>query len=948
MEKDPIFLIDASSFIFRAFFAIPNLSTKAGHPTNATYGFLSMLLGIIQNHKPKALICVYDSKEPTFRKERYAEYKSNRGAPPDLLVPQFDDIAKAVELLGVRSLRKSGFEADDLIGGLVHEFHEHPIRIVSGDKDLMQLVTDRVQVVDTMKNIFYGPAQVEEKFGVKPELITDYLGLVGDDSDNIPGVEGIGPKTAVALLKEYGSLEAVLAAAPNIKGKRGETLLKSAELARLSKELATVITDFKAMECGPCTLEECQLPQTISHELMEFLKTLELHSLAARLKTQWGANLQGGPDPTAASSTGPAASSSTGLVATSEQLPTAAAVNEYAISVTASAKLHGITTKPEWKKLFETLRSVPEFAFDTETKGLRARDIEMVGMSFCYNETDAYYIPLRHQQSELGQTQLSWDEIKGDVAELFHRNPTHNQVIIAQNLKYDLKVLKSEGLAQGYSFGMGQEFFDPLICHYLLDPESKHNLDAMSQSYLGQAKGDFEKLVEGKIDFSEVRIEDAIQYAARDAWLTYLLKKPLEAQMQKRSQVTPINSVHSLSGLFKNIEMPLVLILAQMEWDGIALDARVLDKLSIEFAAELKTLEAQIFEKAGQTFNLASPKQLSEILFQKLGLPVVRKTKTGFSTDVDVLEKLSSLHEVPALVLRVRELTKLKGTYVDVLPGLVEKDGRVHAQFNQTVAATGRLSSSNPNLQNIPIKTLTGRQVRKAFVASTGHDLVGADYSQVELRLVAHLSGDEVMKRAFLENADIHSLTAAEIFHIPLSNVSSDQRRIAKAINFGLIYGKTAFGLSEELGISRKEAVTYIETYFHRYAGVKKFMEDSVVAARKAGGATTIFGRERPIRDLMSKNVAVKNNAERMAINTPVQGSAADMMKKAMVDLAPHLDALNARMILQVHDELVLEVPHDKTEEARRRLTQTMENAVQLSVPVKTDSNIAVNWFDLG
>lgn len=906
MSKKPkLFLIDSSSLIFRAFFAIRNLSTSKGHPTNATYGFITMLMGVLEKYKPDYITCIFDLPGATFRKDIYPEYKSNRGAPPDDLTPQFDDIHRAVEALGIKKLAEPGFEADDLIATIATEFKDCEVVIVTGDKDLMQLVDKRVKVLDTMKNVLYGPEEVKAKLGVDPEHVTDYLGLIGDTSDNIPGIPGVGPKTAVELISEYGSLEKVLSSTLKMKpGRRRDLLVEHAEKARLSKELATVRRDVRGC-CEGVKLDAMTAPVGVPPEFLAFLNEMEFKALA---KKYGAGDLQ--PPPS--------------------ELPAAKVEGGHVSIGMAGPEVTLVRNEKEWKKALEKLDGQNVIAFDTETRGERMTELEMVGMSLCGDGKESFYIPVRHQ-GEGTDEQVPVKKLVSDFAKL-----VSGKTLLAQNFKYDYKVLLAEGHVLGGDFTSGS-YFDTMLAHYLVEPEEKHGLDALASRYLNVAVGDFEQVLGDRPDFSLVPLADAARYGAVDAWATRNLYDPLVKDLKRLN----------LEKLFYGIEMPVAKVLAHMEWNGIAVDPKVLGRLSEEYAVELKAIEKEIFDTVGYVFNLNSPKQLSEVLFGKLGLPVMQKTKTGYSTDVQVLQKLAPLHPVPALIVRYRELTKLKGTYVDVIPSLIESDGRVHAHFNQAVAATGRLSSSDPNLQNIPIKTESGRKIRQAFVAAKGNCLVGADYSQIELRLVAHLSGDETLVEAFRKKQDVHRATAAEIFRVKPEDVTDRQRGAAKAINFGLIYGKTAFGLAQELNISRTEAQQYIDAYFRRYSGVKRFMEESMQKARETRASHTLFGRIRPIKDIDSKNVAVRNNAERMAMNTPVQGTAADIMKLAMVRAHESCEKMGSRLVLQVHDELVLDVPENKSEEALECLRADMESAVELSVPLEVSGGTAKDWMDL-
>jgi DNA polymerase-1 len=906
-EKPRLFLIDSSSLIFRAFFAIRGLSNSKGLPTNAIYGFVTMLLGVIEKQRPDYIVCVFDTAIPTFRKEIYPEYKANRGAPPEDLIPQFEPIRRAVDALGIKRIEEPGFEADDVIGTLSKRFKNCEIFIVSSDKDLMQLVDERVRVVDTMKNIVYGPEEVKTKLGVMPDHVIDYLGLIGDTSDNIPGIPGVGPKTAVELITEYGDLESVLKATIKMKpGRKRDLLVEHADKARLSRQLATVKCDVPGRSTD-IELDDIKMPDATPKEFVDFLQEMDFKTL---YKKYSGGELS--------------ASAPSSL---SVEENTASAVS---VQNSNMPEIVLVSDRKAWEKCIKALEKEPIIAFDTETRGKRTTEVEMVGMSLCGDTSTSYYIPVRHQ-GEGTSDQIPVKEVMDELCRLAQK-----KTIVAQNLKYDYKVVLGEGYDFKEEFGAGH-FFDTMIAHYLVEPEEKHGLDALSQRYLNTAIGDFQEVLGDRPDFSLVPLKDAARYGGLDAWATRAIYNPLVSDLKRLN----------LEKLFYDIEMPVVRALARMERNGVAIDPNILGVLSEEYSVELKHIEKEIFGSVGHPFNLNSPKQLSEILFGQLGLPTIQKTKTGFSTDVKVLEKLAHMHPVPALIVRYRELTKLKNNYVDVLPTLIEKDGRVHANFNQAIAATGRLSSSDPNLQNIPIKTESGRKIRRAFIAAPGNCLVGADYSQIELRLVAHLSGDEALIHAFKSKQDVHRATAAEIFHVKPEDVTDRQRGAAKAINFGLIYGKTAFGLAQELNISRHEAQAYIDAYFKRYRGVKEFMEKCLDDARSSQVTYTLFGRRRPIKDIHSKNAAVRNNAERMAMNTPVQGTAADIMKIAMVKADAVCSKFGARVVLQVHDELVLDVPESKSDQVLECLRESMESAADISVPLDVSAACAGNWMDL-
>lgn len=933
--KRPLFcLIDASSFIFRAFYAVRPLSNKAGVPTNAVFGFANMILKVLEEMRPTHIAVVYDTKAPSFRKEMYVEYKANRSSMPEDLVPQIPYIKKFVEALGLPAFERPGFEADDVIATLAdraaHLSNEHAeVCIVSSDKDLMQLVNENIYLYDTMKEQKYTPAQVKEKLGVEPALVADLLGIVGDSSDNIPGVKGIGPKGAVGLLEQFGSLEGIYGNLEAVKkdGQRKQ-LAECRELALLSKKLATVIrdlpleTDWHSLRCEPVPGEA----------LYALLQELDFAALEKRMRAWKMPQGEGKTVPLAGASATPAPT-------TEAAAPVAA--NDV---VAARKKSYGLITSVD--ELFAALNAIPKdnvVAIDTETTSLHIRSAELVGFSFCGDGANAYYVPVGHQDpaaTELLPQPLPQIE-KQEALKIFGAF-LQGRRVAGQNLKFDLNILKNAGI----DLGPDQVAFDTMIASYVLEPEGRHGLDLLAAKHLGHKNISYSDVCgEGKneIPFSHVPLEAAKDYAAEDAHVAYLLMEVLRERL---------HAVPALEKVFREIDLPLAVVLAGLEWEGVSIDSEHLKLVSADFTIELTALEKRAHEIAGGEFNLSSPKQLQKILFEDLKLPPSKKTKTGFSTDVEVLEKLSHLHELPAIILEHRELSKLKGTYVDVLPTLVDPvTHRVHAQFNQTVAATGRLSSQEPNLQNIPIRTASGKLVRKAFVARPGNVLLGADYSQIELRILASMSGDELLTKAFREGQDVHALTASKIFGTPIEAVSEEERRKAKAINFGLIYGKSAFSLAEELKISRGEAADIIKRYFARYPTIRGFLDSLFEEAKRTGYAETLFGRRRAIEGIHSTNKMILGMAERMAVNTPIQGTAADIVKIAMVDLCRALDKAKspARMILQVHDELVLEVPNGAAKETALLVREHMEAAGRgkIHVPLTVEIGIAGNWLAL-
>lgn len=855
-QAKTLYLVDISSFIFRAFFAIRKLTTSKGISVNAVFGVTNMLLQLLEKYKPDAIACVFDTPKPSFRKEIYDDYKSNRGAPPDELIPQFDLIKESVEKMGIQCLSMEGFEADDIIASLTYQFEDYEVKIVTGDKDLMQLVNNRVQVIDTMKNISYGPKEVKEKLGVNPENVTDLLALVGDSSDNIPGVNGIGAKGAAELINMFGSVENIFKNIDQLKeGRKKESLISGKKMAILSKKLATVHKD-PIQEYKKLKLSDFAPPKNWSDEFIHFIKDMEFKSLVKKLCP----------------------------------------------SNSDSAYEH-VNKNNKLMNQFESLTN-NEISLDL-IKNLKGNHSVCV----CFDSFEHNFIVF----TEKYKFQI---EPSKNNFEIFLNELISNKIqLIGYNLKH---IYKKILYSIGYSEKLNKDLctintnsFDLMIAHYVLNPEDKHDKEYIFNKY------------DCSID---------------DSYNTYksiqdILNNELKSQ--------------NLESVYFEIEQPVVIALASMEFLGIQVDVNILKNLSVEYETEIKILHKKIIENAGEEFNINSPKQLSHILFEKLKLPVITKTKTGFSTDAEVLSKLSKLHPVPKFIIKFREYSKLKSTYIDALPELTSSDGRIHASFNQAVTATGRLSSSDPNLQNIPIKTEAGRKIRSAFVAKKNHLLVGADYSQIELRVIAHLSEDRRLIEAFNNNIDIHKSTAADIFHIKIDHVTDEQRSAAKAINFGLIYGKTAFGLSQELNISRSEAQNYIDAYFKKYSQVKLFLDSAIEFAKKNNYAQTMFGRKRIIKDILNKNMGVRNFAERMAMNTPVQGTAADIIKIAMIKVDQKCYNMNAKLILQVHDELILETNIQEKVEAELMLKSEMENAVKLKVPLTVNINSSSNWYDL-
>jgi DNA polymerase-1 len=902
--NDTLYLIDGSSYIYRAYYAIRHLSSPNGHPTNAIYGFIQMLLKLLKDYKPQHVAVVFDAGRTTFRTEMYPEYKANRAAMPDDLRMQMDPIREVVRAFNIPTLELPGYEADDIIGALAGRFADRggKVVVVTGDKDLMQIVTDRVTLLDTMKGKESGIADVIERFGVGPELVIDILGLAGDSSDNIPGVPGIGEKTATKLILEFGSLDNLLARADEVKGKNGVKLKEYREQALLSRRLATI---------------ECNVP-------IEF----DLEALTAREPDQKTLN------------------------SFFKKFGFTSLIKELTGTATLSTEsYHTVNTSLELETLATALERAEEFAFDLETTSLDPRLAEIVGLSFSLLDHEAYYIPVGHVlcsapsegllfdslvRTTLNPNQLPRQAVLDRLHSLF-ANPALRKV--GQNIKFDMQVLANNGI------GLSGVWFDTMLASYLLNPSRQsHGLDALAGEHLDHRMISYKEVTgSGKTqkNFSEIDIESASRYACEDADATWLLRRKFEPQL----------AANQLDNLFHTVEMPLVTILAAMENHGVLLDSELLAGLSTDFAGRMFTLEEQVFGLAGQRFNLNSPKQMGELLFEQMGLKTGKKTKgkTGWSTDNEVLTELSEEHEIARLILDYRGVSKLRSTYTDALPRLVnQKTGRVHTSYNQTVTNTGRLSSSDPNLQNIPIRTEEGRKIRHAFIAPPGHVILSADYSQIELRVLAHLSGDKVFCHAFANDEDIHTRTAAEIFGLFPEMVTPEMRRQAKTINFGIIYGQGAFSLAKQLGIARKTAEDFIAAYRERHSGAMTYLDSCINQAEDKGFVTTILGRRLPIPEIHSSNGNVLAFARRNAINYPIQGSAADIIKAAMirVDSRIRLEQLISRLIMQVHDELVFEVPENELLKMEQLVEEEMGRAVTTKVPLKVDISYGANWSE--
>ena len=900
-KRKTLYLIDGSSYIFRAFFGVrQQLSTSKGFPTNALYGFINMIQKVIRDEKPDYLVVAFDSPEKTFRHELYTEYKANRDAPPEELAQQFPFFEPLVEAYGLSSLRRPGFEADDIIGTLAKKGEQAglEVSIVSGDKDMMQLISPNVHMLDTMKNKKFVDADVIEKFGVGPGQVIEVMGLMGDSSDHIPGVAGVGPKTAAELIQKFGSIKSLYERIDKVEKKKvKEKLERDKDNALMSRELVTININMDI----EFKLDDMKLRKFDNAQLRKMFEEFEFTSFIDGLED---------------------AVSEPGKVDT-------LVVDR---PVVDRSEYETILTEESLDRLLKNLVKKKTFAFDMETTSKRPVWARAVGISFSFEEGKACYLPLTHRYlgvpSQLG-LEIVFERLKPILENEHIKKCGHN-------IKYDLIVLANEGV-----FLKGIDS-DTMIASYLLNPSSRgHGLDALSLEHFGHKNLTYKEMVgtgKKEVGFDEVEIERATSYAAEDSDMTWRLKSRLEPRLKD----------YTLK-LYQKMELPLLEVLAEMEINGVHVDRKHLTELSSDLDNKLRLLEIAIYALADETFNINSPKQLSVILFEKMKLPVIKKTKTGFSTDVSVLEQLADEHELPEKILTYRQLAKLKSTYVDALPEeIFKKSGRVHTSFNQTVAATGRLSSSNPNLQNIPIRSDMGKAIRKAFTAEGDGMLLSADYSQVELRILAHLSGDEALRSAFEKGEDIHSRTAAEIFGSSIDNVDEESRRMAKAVNFGIVYGLSAFGLSRQLKISQRDARDFIDQYFGLYKNVKVYMENTVSEARKNGYTLTLFNRRRYLPDLNSKNRQVREGAERVAINSPIQGTAADLIKVAMIQLSHQIRdmKLQSKMILQVHDELVFECPVEEKTKMESLVKNEMEGACKLSVPLVVDMGWGKNWND--
>jgi len=886
-DKKKIFLIDGHAFIFRSFFGERTLATSAGLPTNAIYGFINSLLHVIESQNVEYVAVAFDSPGPTFRNEIYPDYKANRPEAPEDLVAQIPHILRFLKAMNIENLALTGFEADDILGTLALRAKQagFDVVIVTSDKDMFQLVDDAVLVFDPWKDVTYDAQGVRDKLGVEPSQVCDFMALAGDATDNIPGVPKVGPKTAASLLSHFESFEAMLSGSLESSfDKVLKRVVENKDVAKMSLKLVTIRSDVPV----ELDLAECKRKAPDQDALLKLLRALEFTSLANRL-----------------------------------------------LSKTATVKkdYRPVLTMEQLDELRKELLAADEFAVDTETTGANALSSEMIGLSFSTRPDSGYYIPLAHNY--LGAPrQLDKSVVVSALKPLLEDALKRK---IGQNIKFDLLVLRNQGIElRGISF-------DTMIADYLLRPTQRgHGLDALALHYLGYQTTSYKELVPPRssiLDLRDVEVPRVTHYASEDADIALMLKQELEAPLAEQG----------LEKLFHEIEMPLVSVLADMEQRGVRLDVAFLNAMSNELKVELDALKGKIFYLAGEEFNVNSPKQLAHILFEKLKLPKGRKAKTEYSTDVKVLQSLASVHPLPAELLAYRELSKLKSTYADALPKLINpKTGRIHTSFNQAITATGRLSSSEPNLQNIPIRTELGRKIREAFIPEDGYVLASFDYSQIELRLLAHLSGDAELVAAFKEGKDVHTRTASNLFGVPEEHVTREQRGQAKTINFGVIYGMGPFRLGQDLGIKMSRAKQYIEDYFARYSGVKELTETTYQKAASRGYVATMFGRRRYTPDINSSDRQKSEAAKRAAFNTIVQGSAADIIKIVMIELADAIRAvrLDAHILLQVHDELLFEIRREQAPEAIEIIKPIMENTVRLNVPLITSVAVGDNWKD--
>ena len=897
LEESVVYVIDSYALIYQLFFALPPMSGPSGQPVGAIHGYARDIVELIESKSPTHVVAVFDPPGEVFRHEFYPEYKANRDPMPDDLRNQIPNIKRMLDAMGIARLEVPNYEADDVMATVAHQIDQAggTAFLVTSDKDCRQLISENVKMYNIRKDAIFDADDLMKTWGIRPEQVVDFQSLVGDSVDNVPGVQQIGPKTATALLAEFNNLEGVLENAHTVKAKnRRENLINGREDAMMSRRLVELDRhidmeiDWKAAQLGGLNHEEVE--QLCDEFGFRRLKDRLLNADVTTSPVVWQADYQ--------------------LVESVEQL----------------------------KDILGRITKNDLLSIDTETTSVRASETELVGYSFAWEEGKAYYVPIKSRDEDL---QLDADQVR-ELMRVVLEDPHIKKV--GQNLKFDMVVLRQHGIR------MQGLYFDTLVAHYLLEPGIRnHKLDTLSSKYLKHSPVSFETLCgkgKSQITIDQAPLEQVTYYAAEDADVVLRLVDILETMIEEKQ----------LTSLLHDVELPLIEVLVEMETNGIRVDTELLQAMSERFAVRLESLRASIHEEAGCDFNIDSPKQLSKILFEDLGLPVIKKTKTGASTDAEVLKQLAAMEvgELPRLVLEYRQIAKLKSTYVDALPELVnEKTARVHSAFNQDVAATGRLSSTDPNLQNIPIRSEEGRQIRKAFIPpQPDWRLLAADYSQVELRVLAHFSGDDTLQQAFIDDQDIHAKVAAEVYGVDADDVTSEMRSNAKAVNFGVIYGQSAFGLAKSLGISKGEAAEFIDAYFGQYPGVEEFMLDTLAAAHQERFVETILGRRRSVSDVRNPDTLTdkrqRNLSERIAINTVIQGSAADIIKIAMIQVLNRLESeeFEARLLLQIHDELVFEAPEKELERLEKMVREEMSGAAELSVPLKVDINVGATWAE--
>ncbi len=901
-NSPPLILVDGSSYLYRAFHVrnLQELATSSGQPTGVVFGVVNMLKKLLSDEAPSHIAVVFDAKGKTFRHELYKEYKANRPPMPDELQAQIEPLHKIIRALGLPLISEPGVEADDVIGTLAKQAVKkgYEVLVSTSDKDMAQLVNDHITLVNTMTNTTMDESGVNKKFGVAPYQIIDYLALMGDKSDNIPGVPSVGPKTAAKWLNEYGSLDGLVKNADAIRGKVGEKLREHLEQLPLASELTTIRCDLKLDH----TIDDLKILSSDPQQLKQLYTELEFKSWLKTLDVE---------------------------EVKEEQKESLVSTNK----IEKKSNYEAILTKKDFNRWLKRLQQTELVAFDTETDSLDYMQANVVGLSFAVTPGEAAYVPFAHCYPGAPK-QLDRAEILAKLEPILNAKQAK---IIGHNLKYDRSVLLNHNI---HLDGIQHDtMLQSYVCNSVA---SRHDLDTLCEKYLNHTNIHFED-VAGKganqITFDQVELEKAVEYAAEDADMVLRLHQIFWAELEQKAKQKE---------LYLSIELPMLKVLSNIERNGVLVDAEQLGKQSKQLSERVREVKKQAFELAGESFNLGSPKQIQEILFEKQGLPIIRKTPKGQpSTAEDVLQELAVDYPLPKLLLEHRTLSKLKSTYTDKLPTLINtKTKRIHTSYHQAVASTGRLSSSDPNLQNIPIRTDEGRRIRQAFVAPTGYQILAADYSQIELRIMAHLSQDERLCDAFAQGEDIHRATAAEVFALQLDKVEAEQRRAAKAINFGLIYGMSAFGLARQLGITRTEAQQYVSLYFERYPGVKKYMDSIREQARAQGYVETLFGRRLYLPDINDKNVQRRQYAERTAINAPMQGTAADIIKRAMIQIDDWIqpEQLDCKMIMQVHDELVFEVRSDSADLIKQAVIQRMVAAVELTVPLVVDAAVGSNW----